>query len=140
MTPNAKRTLVLSFTEPYLYSDVVLYSKKTQPFVMWQDACKEGVSIGVVQGSSNVGLLQALCPDSTIKEYAGGGAAVAQAVSADRVDAGINDFASAAGYMVEYTEFGILDGAPKRWPLSFATRPRRASPAALDGQLFHADP
>jgi polar amino acid transport system substrate-binding protein len=32
MTPNAKRTLVLSFTEPYLYSDVVLYSKKTQSF------------------------------------------------------------------------------------------------------------
>ncbi|MHA1527394.1 MAG: transporter substrate-binding domain-containing protein, partial [Alphaproteobacteria bacterium] len=25
MTPNAKRTLVLSFTEPYLYSDVVIY-------------------------------------------------------------------------------------------------------------------
>ncbi len=35
MTPNAKRTLVLSFTEPYLYSDVVLYSKKSQPFVKW---------------------------------------------------------------------------------------------------------
>ncbi len=38
MTPNAKRTLVLSFTEPYLYSDVVLYSKKSQSFVKWQDA------------------------------------------------------------------------------------------------------
>ena len=123
MTPNAKRTLVLSFTEPYLYSDVVLYSKKSQPFVKWQDACKAGVTIAVVQGSSNVGLLKSKCPDSTIKEFAGGGAAVAQAVSADRADAGINDFASASGYMVEYTDFKILDGAPKRWPLSFATRP-----------------
>ena len=123
MTPNAKRTLVLSFTEPYLYSDVVLYSKKKQPFTKWQDACKKGVSIGVVQGSSNVGLLKKLCPDSTIKEFAGGGPAVAQAVAADRADAGINDIASAAGYMVEYTDFKILDGAPKRWPLSFATRP-----------------
>ena len=123
MTPNAKRTLVLSFTEPYLYSDVVLYSKKKQSFKKWQDACKAGVSIGVVQGSSNVGLLKTKCPDSNIKEFAGGGAAVAQAVFADRVDAGINDYASAAGYMIEYTEFHILDGAPKRWPLSFATRP-----------------
>jgi polar amino acid transport system substrate-binding protein len=123
MTPNAKRTLVLSFTEPYLYSDVVLYSKSSQSFVTWQDVCVAGTSIGAVQGSSNVGLMKNLCPDTEIKEYAGGGAAVAQAVSADRVDAGINDIASAAGYMVEYTDFKILEGAPKRWPLSFATRP-----------------
>ncbi len=100
MTPNAKRTLVLSFTEPYLYSDVVLYSKKSQPFKAWQDACKAGVSIGVVQGSSNVGLLKQKCPTATIKEFAGGGPAVAQAVAADRVDAGIYDQASAAGYMI----------------------------------------
>ena len=123
MTPNAKRTLVLSFTDPYLYSDVVLYSKKSQPFVKWQDACKAGVSIGAVQGSSNVGLLKTKCPDTEIKEFAGGGAAVAQAVAADRVDAGINDQASAAGYMLDYTDFHVLEGAPKTWPLSFATRP-----------------
>ena len=123
MTPNAKRTLVLSFTEPYLYSDVVLYSKKSQPFVKWQDACAAGVTLAVVKGSSNVKLLETKCPDSTIKEFDGGGAAVAQAVAGDRADAGINDIASAAGYMVEYPEFKILEGAPKRWPLSFATRP-----------------
>ncbi|MFQ5776077.1 MAG: substrate-binding periplasmic protein [Kiloniellaceae bacterium] len=123
MTPNAKRTLVLSFTEPYLYSDVVLYAKKSKPFKKWQDACKKGVTVGVVQGSSNVGLLKQKCSAAAIKEFAGGGAAVAQAVAADRVDAGINDQASAAGYMIEYPEFHVLDGAPKRWPLSFATRP-----------------
>ncbi len=67
MTPNAKRSLVLIFTKPYLFSDVVLYSKKSQPFKAWQDACGRGVSIGVVQGSSNVGMLEEKCPDSTIK-------------------------------------------------------------------------
>ncbi len=123
MTPNAKRTLVLSFTEPYLYSDVVLYSKTTKPFKAWQDVCNKGISIGVVQGSSNVGLLKEKCSQATIKEFAGGGPAVAQAVAADRVDAGINDQASAAGYMIEYADFHVLDGAPKSWPLSFATRP-----------------
>lgn len=123
MTPNAKRTLVLSFTEPYLYSDVVLYSKKSKPFVKWQDVCKAGLSVGVVQGSSNVGLLKQKCSAAQIKEYAGGGAAVAQAVSADRVDAGINDQASAAGYAIDYPDFHVLEGAPKRWPLSFATLP-----------------
>jgi polar amino acid transport system substrate-binding protein len=122
MTPNAKRTLVLSFTEPYLYSDVVLYAKKNKPFTKWQDACKQGVAVGVVQGSSNVGLLKQKCSAATIKEFAGGGPAVAQAVAADRVDAGINDQASAAGYMLEYPDFHVLKGAPKSWPLSFATR------------------
>ena len=58
----------------------------------------------------------------SIKEFAGGGPAVAQAVAADRADAGINDEASAKGYMVEYPEFKILDGAPDRGPLSFARR------------------
>ncbi len=123
MTPNAKRTLVLSFTEPYLYSDVVIYSKKAKSFVKWQDTCQAGVSVGVVQGSSNVGLLKQKCSAAEIKEFAGGGAAVAQAVSADRVDAGINDQASAAGYMIEYPDFHVLEGAPKSWPLSFATLP-----------------
>lgn len=123
MTPTAKRTLVLSFTEPYLYSDVVLYSKKAKPFKTWQDACMAGNSVGVVQGSSNVALLKQKCPEVTIKEFAGGGAAVAQAVAADRVDAGINDQASAAGYVIEYPDFHVLEGPLKRWPLSFATRP-----------------
>jgi polar amino acid transport system substrate-binding protein len=123
MTPTSQRTLILSFTEPYLFSDVVLYAKKSKSFTTWQDACKEGMSVGVVQGSSNVGLLETACPDATIKEFAGGGPAVAQAVAADRVDAAINDQASAAGYVIEYPDFQVLEGALKSWPLSFATRP-----------------
>jgi polar amino acid transport system substrate-binding protein len=123
MTPKATRALVLNFTRPYMYSRNVIYSKKSASFVTWQDACVKGSSIAVVQGSSNVGVLKAKCPLATIKEFAGGGPAVAQAVAADRADAGINDEASAKGYMVEYPEFKILQGAPDRGPLSFATRP-----------------
>ncbi len=123
MTPKPKRALVLIFTEPYRYSRNVIYSKKSKSFRTWKDACVKGVSVAVVQGSSNVGVLKAKCPLATIKEFAGGGPAVAQAVAADRADAGINDEASAKGYMVEYPEFKILDGAPDRGLLSFATRP-----------------
>ena len=123
MTPKPKRALVLIFTEPYMYSRNVIYSKKSKSFRTWKDACVKGVSVAVVQGSSNVGVLKAKCPLATIKEFAGGGPAVAQAVAADRADAGINDEASAKGYMVEYPEFHILNGAPDRGPLSFATRP-----------------
>ena len=123
MTPKPKRALVLIFTEPYMYSRNVIYSKKSKSYSKWQDACVKGASVAVVQGSSNVGVLKAKCPNATIKEFAGGGPAVAQAVAADRADAGINDEASAKGYMIEYPEFKILDGAPDRGPLSFATRP-----------------
>ncbi len=123
MTPKATRALVLNFTTPYMYSRNVIYAKKSSSFINWQDACVEGVTVAVVQGSSNVGVLKAKCPLATIKEFAGGGPAVAQAVSADRADAGINDEASAKGYMIEYPEFKILQGAPDRGPLSFATRP-----------------
>lgn len=123
MTPKATRALVLNFTDPYMYSRNVIYSKKSKSFVTWQDACVEGNSIAVTQGSSNIGVLEAKCPQVTIKQFTGGGPAVAQAVAADRVDAGINDEASAKGYMIEYPEFHILDGAPDRGPLSFATRP-----------------
>jgi polar amino acid transport system substrate-binding protein len=123
MTPKATRALVLIFTEPYMYSRNVIYSKKSKSFVGWKDACVKGVSIAVVQGSSNVGVLKAKCPAATIKEFAGGGPAIAQAVAADRADAAINDEASAKGYMIEYPEFHILDGAPDIGPLSFATRP-----------------
>jgi polar amino acid transport system substrate-binding protein len=123
MTPKATRALVLNFTRPYMYSRNVIYSKKSKSFVSWKDACVKGVSVAVVQGSSNVGVLKAKCPLATIKQFAGGGPAVAQAVATDRADAGINDEASAKGYMVEYPEFKILTGAPDRGPLSFATRP-----------------
>ena len=123
MTPKATRALVLNFTDPYMYSRNVIYSKKSKPFVTWQDACAKGLSVAVTQGSSNIGVLEAKCPLVKIKQFAGGGPAVAQAVAADRVDAGINDEASAKGYMIEYPEFHVLEGAPDRGPLSFATRP-----------------
>ena len=146
MTPKATRALVLNFTDPYMYSRNVIYSKKSKSFVTWQDACVKGNSVAVTQGSSNIGVLKAKCPAVTIKQFTGGGPAVAQAVkakcpavtikqftgggpavaqavNADRADAGINDEASAKGYMIEYPDFHILQGAPDRGPLSFATRP-----------------
>ena len=88
-----------------------------------KDACKAGKTVAVVRGSSNVSLLKEKCSDAQIKELTGGGPAVAQAVAADQADAGIIGMASAAGYVFDYPDFRVLDGALKKWPLSFATRP-----------------
>jgi len=45
MTPKATRALVLNFTQPYMYSRNVIYSKKSKPFVTWKDACVKGLSV-----------------------------------------------------------------------------------------------
>jgi hypothetical protein len=122
MTPNAKRTLALSFTEPYLYSDVVLYSKKSQPFKAWQDACKKGVSIGVVQGSSNVGLLKEKCSEATISRCRHQRSGIGRGIY-DRVRG-----LPRSGRCTQTLAAQLCDAA------------RRNPPAALDGQLLHAHP
>jgi len=78
MTPTPKRALVLNFTDPYTFVDIVLYSKTSAPFKKWQDVCERKFTVGVVQGSSNVGVLRKKCGAAKIKEFSGGAAAVAE--------------------------------------------------------------
>ena len=42
MTPKATRALVLNFTQPYMYSRNVIYSKKSASFVNWQALASRG--------------------------------------------------------------------------------------------------
>ena len=139
MTPKATRALVLNFTDPYMYSRNVIYSKKSKPFVTWQDACVKGMSIAVTQGSSNIGVLKAKCPLAAIKQFTGGGPAVAQAVAADRVDAGINDEASAKGYMIEYPEFSHSRRRTRPRPTELCHPSGRDPHAGMDEQLHLVD-
>lgn len=123
MTPTPKRALVLNFTTPYTYVDIILYSKKSAPFKKWQDVCKKGFTIGATQASSNVAVLKEKCKGAKIKEFSGGAAAIAQAVKMNRVDAGINGRSGAQSIVKDFSGFHILDGTLTRDPLCFATRP-----------------
>jgi polar amino acid transport system substrate-binding protein len=123
MTPTPKRALVLNFTTPYTYVDIILYSKKSKPFKNWQDVCKKGFTIGATQASSNVKVLKEKCKNAKIKEFSGGAAAIAQAVKMNRVDAGINGRSGAQSIVKDFPGFHILEGAMTRDPLCFATRP-----------------
>jgi len=78
MTPTPRRALVLNFTNPYTFVDIVLYSKKSAPFKKWQDACEKKFTIGVVQGSSNVAVLRKKCKAAKVKEFSGCGNQCAQ--------------------------------------------------------------
>ncbi|TDJ48412.1 MAG: amino acid ABC transporter substrate-binding protein [Nitrospina sp.] len=122
MTPTPKRALVLNFTDPYTFVDIVLYSKTSAPFKKWQDACDKKFTIGVVQGSSNVGVLRKKCGAAKIKEFSGGAAAVAVAINTKRVDAGITVRNEAESTVEDFANLHILAGAITRDPLCFATR------------------
>ncbi|MCZ6732235.1 MAG: transporter substrate-binding domain-containing protein, partial [Gammaproteobacteria bacterium] len=74
----------------------------------------------------NKKLLEKHMPKATIKEFTGGGPALAKAVSTDRVMAVINDVSAAYANMAKYgDEFMILDGDLYVWPEAFGVRPEK---------------
>lgn len=123
MTPTQKRALKLNFTVPIFYSEVRSISMKDKPFKTWEDLNKEGVSIGVVQASSYVDMVKKFMPKATLKEFAGGGPSVAQAVASGRVDAGVMDRGGAMQYVGAYPDMHMLDNVIRKEPLAFAVRP-----------------
>lgn len=123
MTPTQKRALKLNFTIPIFYSEVRSISMKDKPFKTWQDLNQKGVTIGVVQASSYVDMVKNYMPNATLKEFAGGGPSVAQAVASGRVDAAVMDRGGAMQYVKAYPGMHILDGVIRKEPLAFAVRP-----------------
>lgn len=127
MAPKPARALVLTFTEAFYESPTVMYAKKDSGYSHFKDLNMEGVSVGVVAGSTNKNLLEKHLPKATIKEFAGGGPALAKAVESDRVVAVINDISAAKANMAKYGDtFTILDGALYVWPEAFGVRPEKA--------------
>jgi len=123
MTPTQKRALKLNFTIPIFYSEVRSIAMKDKGFKSWKDLDKEGVSIGVVQASSYVDMVKHYMPKATLKEFAGGGPSVAQAVASGRVDAAVMDRGGAMQYVNAYPGMQILEGVIRKEPLAFAIRP-----------------
>ncbi|HED15158.1 MAG TPA: amino acid ABC transporter substrate-binding protein [Gammaproteobacteria bacterium] len=123
MTPTQKRALKLNFTIPIFYSEVLSISMNNKGFKSWRDLNKQGVSIGVVQASSYVDMVKNFMPNATLKEFAGGGPSVAQAVASGRVDAAVMDRGGAMQYVKVYPGMQILDDVIRKEPLAFALRP-----------------
>ena len=123
MTPTVKRSTALNFTDPYMFSDLVAFKAKGKPFKSWEDLNKPGVSVAAIQGSNHVAIIKRLLPKATLKEYAGGGAAVATAVMAGRVDAGVNGFSVVRGYMKDFKDMRLMDGILYHGPVSWPVRP-----------------
>ncbi len=123
MTPSVKRSLQISFTQPVFYEKVVAFTTTDAPFQSVEDLNQDDVTIAATQGSTHYEIARSKLPKATVKEYAGGGPAVAQATSAGRADAGVNNAGSVRGFLREFDNLRELDGVLRRDPLAFAVRP-----------------
>lgn len=123
MTPSVKRSLQISFTQPVFFEKVVAFTTKDASFQSLSDLNREGVTIAATQGSTHYQIAKDKLPKATVKEYAGGGPAVAQATSSGRADAGVNNAGSVRGFLREFDNLRQIDGVLRRDPLAFAVRP-----------------
>lgn len=127
MTPTAKRATQLLFTEPAFFTANIAFTTKDKMnengWTHWQDLNDSAINVGATQASTYAAAAKQYLPEANLKEYSGGTAGTAQALSQGRIDAGISDTGTMKGLLQDYPDFVILDGELTKEPLSFATNP-----------------
>ena len=126
MTPTPQRAAQLLFSRPMFYEETVAVVKHDSPLAKWEDLNQEGLNIGSTQASSYSEAIKKFMPKATLKEFTGGTAAVAQALSAGRIDATVSDLGNVTNFVNEFGNLKILDGIIVKNPLAFAVRPDEA--------------
>lgn len=122
MTPTPQRAAQLLFSRPMFYQETVAVTLSDSPATSWEDLNKEGLNIGAVQASSSADAVKKFLPNAVLKEYAGGTAAVAQALSSGRLDGAISNKGNVTNFVREFGNLKMLDGVLAREPLSFAVQ------------------
>lgn len=123
MTPTPQRAAQLLFSRPMFYQETVAVALKDSAAKGYLDLNKAGLNIGATQASSYGEAIKKFMPQATLKEFAGGTAAVAQALSAGRLDGAVSDLGNVTNFVKEFGNLKILDGVITREPLSFAVQP-----------------
>jgi polar amino acid transport system substrate-binding protein len=122
MTPTPQRAAQLLFSRPMFYQETVAVVAKDAPYKTWQEINKDGLNIGATQASSYGDAVKKFIPKANLKEFAGGTAAVAQALSSGRLDAAVSDLGNVTNFVREFGNLKILEGVITREPLAFATQ------------------
>jgi polar amino acid transport system substrate-binding protein len=122
MTPTPQRAAQLLFSRPMFYQETVAVVAKDAPYTTWQDINKDGLNIGATQASSYGDAVKKFMPKANLKEFAGGTAAVAQALSSSRLDGAVSDLGNVTNFVREFGNLKILEGVITREPLAFATQ------------------
>lgn len=123
MTPTARRSLQITFTEPVFYAEIIAFAKADSGLTSWEDLNADGMSVAATQASSYADAARNSLPLAQLKEFSGGTAQAVQAVVAGRANGGVSDRATFSGFMSSIEGLAVLDGTLNREPLGFATRP-----------------
>ena len=113
MTPTLKRSLKITFCDPWYYVQPCVFTRTDATFMKPEDANKPDVTVGVLLGSTGETIAKKYLPNAKIKTYKGGGRMIVQALIAGHVDVGVND------------DLAVLTVLPDFPPKSVRVLPRR---------------
>ena len=123
MTPTLKRAMKIGFSNPFMYTSTVIFTKPDSPFKTLEDCKKPGVRIAVLLGSAGETEAKKFT-NAEVKTYKGGGPLLIDALVKGHVDIAINDRSAAKGQAANFPPNSIrfIEPALAKEPLSFAVR------------------
>jgi polar amino acid transport system substrate-binding protein len=125
MTATLKRSLKVSFTNPFYLAGSVIFTKKGSKFKTLDQCNKDNITVAVLLGSTGETDAKNMLPKAKQKAYKGGGPLLINAVLAGHADIGVNDDSAVIGGLAEFppNSIEILPFKLSRQPLAFAVRP-----------------
>ena len=124
MTPTLKRAMKIAFSDPFMYTGSVVFTKADSPYKTVEDCRKPGIKIAVLLGSTGETDAKKAFPQAELKSYKGGGPLLIDAVIKGHADIGVNDGSAVTGGLASFppNSVRILPGMLSKSPLSFAVR------------------
>jgi len=124
MTPTLKRAMKIAFSDPFMYTGSVVFTKADSPFKTIEDCKKPGIKIAVLLGSTGETDAKKAFPNAELKSYKGGGPLLIDAVLKGHADIGVNDGSAVTGQMASFppNSIRIFAGMLSKSPLAFAVR------------------
>ncbi len=126
MTPTLKRAMKIAFTDPYIYTGSIVFTKSDSGFNTVDDVRAKGkdLTVAVLLGSTGETDAKKAFPGAKLKSYKGGGPLLIDAVLKGHADVGVNDSSAVRGQRANFppNSIDILDEVLSKSPLSFAVR------------------
>ena len=124
MTPTLKRAMKIAFSDPFMYTGSVVFTKADGAVKNIEDCKKPGIKIAVLLGSTGETDAKKAFPNAELKSYKGGGPLLIDAVLKGHADIGVNDGSAVTGGLASFppNSIRIFPGMLSKSPLSFAVR------------------
>jgi polar amino acid transport system substrate-binding protein len=125
MTPTVKRAMKIGFTDPFMYTGSVVFTKADSKFQSLEEMKKaKDLKIAVLLGSTGEIDAKKVFPNAELKSYKGGGPLLIDAVIKGHADIGVNDSSAVTGQMSDFppNSIKILPDMLSKLPLAFGVR------------------